>query len=150
MRLIRCNIMNFGTLCDFHYDFSEGINRIVRGNGFGKSTLAAFIRIMLYGFEGEGKRDSLSRERKFYEPWQGGNYGGDIEFSVGEKCYRVTRTFGKKADSDTFELRDMRTNLVVGDYSERLGIELFDMDSDTFRRTVLSDRTGWRHRSMIR
>ncbi|MCR5431135.1 MAG: hypothetical protein K6E95_01110 [Lachnospiraceae bacterium] len=142
MRLIRCNIMNFGTLCDFHYDFSEGINRIVRGNGFGKSTLAAFIRIMLYGFEGEGKRDSLSRERKFYEPWQGGNYGGDIEFSVGEKCYRVTRTFGKKADSDTFELRDMRTNLVVGDYSERLGIELFDMDSDTFRRTVFVGQDG--------
>jgi len=142
MRIIECNIMNFGTLCDFHFDFSDGINRIVRANGFGKSTLAAFIRVMLYGFEGEGKRDALSRERKFYEPWQGGNYGGDIVFSVGEKCYRVTRTFGKKADADTFELRDMRTNLVVNDYSEHLGIELFDMDSDTFRRTVFVGQDG--------
>ncbi|MCR5830334.1 MAG: AAA family ATPase [Lachnospiraceae bacterium] len=142
MRIIECNIMNFGTLCDFHFDFSDGINRIVRGNGFGKSTLAAFIRVMLYGFEGEGKRDSLSRERKFYEPWQGGNYGGEIVFSVGEKCYRVTRTFGKKADTDTFELRDVRTNLVVNDYSEHLGIELFDMDSDTFRRTVFVGQDG--------
>ncbi|MCR5520906.1 MAG: AAA family ATPase [Lachnospiraceae bacterium] len=136
MRMIECNIMNFGTLSDFHYDFEEGINRIVRGNGFGKSTLAAFIRVMLYGFEGEGKRDNLSRERKFYEPWQGGKYGGDIVFETDGKLYRVTRTFGNKADSDTFELRDMNSNLVVDDYSERLGIELFDMDSETFRKTV--------------
>ncbi len=136
MRMIECNIMNFGTLSDFHYDFEHGINRIVRGNGFGKSTLAAFIRVMLYGFEGEGKRDLLSRERKFYEPWQGGNYGGDIVFEVRGKTYRVTRTFGKKADDDTFELRDMNTNLTSYDFSEKLGIELFDMDSDTFRRTV--------------
>ena len=136
MKMIECNIMNFGTLSDFHYDFEQGINRIVRGNGFGKSTLAAFIRVMLYGFEGEGKRDLLSRERKFYEPWQGGNYGGDIVFEVSGKTYRVTRTFGKKADDDTFELRDMNTNLISYDFSEKLGIELFDMDSDTFRRTV--------------
>ncbi len=142
MRMIECNIMNFGTLSDFHYKFEEGINRIVRGNGFGKSTLAAFIRVMLYGFEGEGKRDTLSRERKFYEPWQGGVYGGDIVFEVGERRYRVTRTFGSKADTDTFELFDMYTNLKVDDYSERLGLELFDMDSDTFRRTVFVGQDG--------
>lgn len=136
MKMIECNIMNFGTLSDFHYDFEDGINRIVRGNGFGKSTLAAFIRVMLYGFEGEGKRDILSRERKFYEPWQGGKYGGSIVFEVGDKRYCVTRTFGSKPEFDTFELRNTETNLVVNDYSERLGIELFDMDSDTFRRTV--------------
>lgn len=142
LKILECNIMRFGTLSDFHYDLTQGINRIVRGNGFGKSTLAAFLRVMLYGFEGEGKRDALSRERKFYEPWQGGNYGGDIVFEVGEKRYRVTRTFGKKADSDTFELRDMTTNLVSHDYSDKLGVELFDMDSDTFRKTVFVGQDG--------
>ncbi len=142
MRMIECNIMNFGTLSDFHYDFQHGINRIIRGNGFGKSTFAAFIRVMLYGFEGEGKRDTLARERKFYEPWQGGNYGGDIVFETAGKCYRLTRTFGKKADSDAFELRDMYTNLVSNDFSENIGYELFDMDSETFRRTVFVSQDG--------
>ena len=52
------------------------------------------------------------------------------------KTYRVTRTFGKKAEEDTFELLDLSTNLESEDYSSKLGLELFDMDSDTFRRTV--------------
>ena len=136
MRIIECKIIDFGTLHDAVFDFSKGINRIVRENGFGKSTLAAFIRVMLYGFEGEGKRDLLGRERKFYEPWQGGRYGGSLVFEAKGKTYRVTRTFGKKAEEDTFELLDLSTNLESGDYSSRLGLELFDMDSDTFRRTV--------------
>lgn len=136
LRIIECKIIDFGTLHDSSFDFSKGINRIVRENGFGKSTLAAFIRVMLYGFEGEGKRDLLGRERKFYEPWQGGRYGGSLVFETKGKTYRVTRTFGKKAEEDTFELLDLSTNLESGDYSSKLGLELFDMDSDTFRRTV--------------
>ena len=44
MRLISCHIENFGRLHEYDHDFSEGCNYIVGHNGWGKSTLAAFIR----------------------------------------------------------------------------------------------------------
>ena len=42
MKLIKCHIENFGKLSDFTYDFTDGCNTVCEGNGWGKSTLAAF------------------------------------------------------------------------------------------------------------
>ena len=70
MKLIKCHIENFGKLSDFTYDFTDGCNTVCEGNGWGKSTLAAFLRVMLFGFRNEGKRDPLENERKRYSPWQ--------------------------------------------------------------------------------
>lgn len=136
MRLLKCHIENFGKLKSFDYSFEAGLNKLVSHNGWGKSTLATFIRVMFYGFEGEGKRKGLENERKRYEPWQGGVYGGSITFTDGTKTYVATRTFGAKAAVDTFELRDADTNLISDDYSDRLGEELFAVNSESFARTV--------------
>ena len=56
MKLIRCHIENFGILHDFDYVFNAGINVIHAENGWGKSTLASFIRVMFYGFDKETKK----------------------------------------------------------------------------------------------
>jgi DNA repair exonuclease SbcCD ATPase subunit len=129
-------VENFGKISDRTFDFAEGLNIICEENGWGKSTLAAFIRVMLYGFENERKRDDLENERKRYRPWQGGVYGGQLELRAGEKTYLVTRTFGNKADEDTFELRDAKTNVVSEHYSQHIGEELFGIDRSSFDRTV--------------
>ena len=97
MRIINCHIENFGRLSGYDRDFTDGCNAIMASNGQGKSTLAAFIRVMFYGFEGEGKRRTGENERKRYEPWQGGVYGGRLTFSDGEKTYVIQRTFGNKS-----------------------------------------------------
>ena len=133
MRLIRCHIENFGKLHDYTIDFSEGANIICEQNGWGKSTLAAFIRAMFYGLEGERKRSIEENERKRYTPWQGGVFGGQLTFEVDGKQYIVTRTFNEQ---DEFELRDARTNLISRDYSSKLGEELFKVDRESFVRTV--------------
>lgn len=73
MRLIRCHIENFGVLSDFDFAFSAGLTTICRPNGFGKSTFAAFIKAMLYGFPRTGARSIVENERKRYDPWQGEN-----------------------------------------------------------------------------
>ena len=49
MRLLRCHIENFGVLSGFDYEFESGLTVICRENGFGKSTLAAFLKAMFYG-----------------------------------------------------------------------------------------------------
>ncbi len=136
MRLINCHIENFGRLSGYDRDYTEGCNSILASNGQGKSTLAAFIRVMFYGFEGEGKRKTGENERKKYEPWQGGVYGGRIRFSDGEKTYDVSRTFGSKSSEDTFELRDALTNLVSNDYSDNIGEELFRVNAESYMRTA--------------
>ncbi len=136
MRLIRCRIENFGRLHELDMEFDPDFQLIAEPNGWGKSTLAAFIRVMFFGFEGENKRRGTENERKRFEPWQGGVYGGQITFEAEGRTYTAVRIFGDKKANDSFELRDERTNLKSEDFSEDLGEELFRINGESFARTV--------------
>ncbi|MCR4787571.1 MAG: AAA family ATPase [Lachnospiraceae bacterium] len=137
MRLVSCHIDNFGKISGLDHSFDQGTNIIHEDNGWGKSTLATFIRVMFYGFLGERTRDENENERKKYYPWQSGAYGGNIVFSVRGKTYRLERFFdAKKAASDIFRLYDNDTNLESDDYSVNIGEQLFGIDIDSFLNTV--------------
>ncbi len=136
MKIVSCHIENFGKLSGVSLSFQKGCNVIFEENGWGKSTLAAFIRVMLFGFAEEKARDDLKNERKRYRPWQGGVYGGQLEFETGGETYRITRTFGAKKKDDRFSLRRADTNLESGRFSENVGEELFSLDCASFCRTV--------------
>ncbi len=136
MEIISCHIENFGKLSDCDYHFEKGCNVIRQRNGWGKSTLMAFLRVMLYGFVNESKRSELENERKRYKPWQGGAYGGNLTFEAGGKTYRCYRVFGDKEKDDQFRLVDDVTNLETDDFSERLGEELFQIDQDSFLKSA--------------
>lgn len=136
MKIISCHIENFGKLSDYDFHFEKGCNVICQRNGWGKSTLMAFLRVMLYGFVNESKRSELENERKRYKPWQGGVYGGNLTFEAGGKTYRCYRIFGDKEKDDQFRLVDDATNLETDDFSERLGEELFQIDQDSFLKSA--------------
>lgn len=136
MRLLTCHIENFGKLSDFSYDFADGYNAFVLPNGAGKSTFAAFIRVMFYGFAGETKRTELEKERKRYQPWQGGTYGGQLTFTADGKYYLLSRVFGKTAKGDSFRLQDANTLLDSTDFTEQIGQELFGINAESFMRTI--------------
>ena len=136
MKLIRCHVENFGTLSQFDWEFHDGINMVCQENGWGKSTFAAFLKVMFYGFGNEKKRSSLEREREKYKPWQGGIYGGSLEFENEQKCYRMERTFGERERDDTFMLFDIDTGLPTVLYSKEIGKELFRIDADSFLKTM--------------
>lgn len=136
MRILSVHVENFGKLSDVNIDFKEGTNIIKEDNGWGKSTLAAFIRALFYGLEGDNKRDDISCERKRFAPWQGGAFGGSMVFETHGKTYYLSRFFGSKAAEDSFELRDNSTNLPTADYSDKIGEELFHINSESFMNTV--------------
>ncbi|ETP71318.1 hypothetical protein UYO_2725 [Lachnospiraceae bacterium JC7] len=138
MKLISARIENYGKLHDIDIDFSSGLNVFLRENGYGKSTLASFIRVMFYGLSGERKTQDVENDRKKYRPWQGGSFGGELVFSVGEgsKQYRIERFFGEKKSQDIFRLYDAETNLESSDYTENIGEEILKIDERSFRRTV--------------
>ena len=137
MKLISCHIENFGKLHDWSHDFTSGSNVFCEDNGWGKSTLASFIKVMFYGFSGDGKHSDTENERHHYMPWQKGVYGGNIVFESDGRQYRIERVFGeKKSGSDEFTLFDDKTNLESHDLSEKTGEDLFGIDSESFVRTV--------------
>lgn len=135
MRLVKCHIENFGKLHDLTLDFQEGMNILSYENGWGKSTLATFLRVMLYGFQGETKRSSQENERKRYEPWQGGVYGGSLTIEANGKTYVINRVFKDKVANDLFELREAHTNLESRDFTSNIGEELFQINGEAFLRT---------------
>ena len=141
MKLLRLHIENFGTLADYDLDLREGLNLLYQPNGWGKSTLAVFIKAMLYGLPTSSKRSLDENERKKYTPWQGGVYGGSLEFVCQKGAFRVERFFAAKESGDTFALYDLATNLPSNAFSASLGEELFGVDADGFERTTyLSQR----------
>lgn len=136
MKIESVYVENFGKLHEFRYDFTEGINVIKENNGWGKSTLAAFIRAMFYGFEGDGRQKVTDNERKRFKPWQGGAFGGNLVFETKGKRYRIERSFGTKALEDVFKLYDADKNVESSDFTEKIGQELFHINSASFMNTV--------------
>lgn len=136
MKLLRCNIVNYGCLHDFSYEFKEGVNLINRPNGWGKSTFVSFLCAMFYGLDSTNKRNIQDNERKHYFPWQGEPFGGSIEFEVSGRQYRAERFFGRREKEDTFTLYDLKTMLPCQDYTARLGFELFGIDKNGYLKST--------------
>jgi len=136
LKLIKCYVENFGKLSNFTYNFKDGLNIIKEQNGFGKTTFAVFIKSMFYGMDA-GKNTKIEKsERKKYYPWQGGNYGGNIEFEVDGNKYKIERFFGKKPAEDTFKLYDLATNLESKDFTENIGEEIFKINKEGYERST--------------
>ena len=136
MKLRSCHIDNFGKLSDLHLEFQDGVNLFHEPNAWGKSTLAAFLRVMFYGFDSKRESGLFDKERVVFRPWQGGTYGGELDFSYQGKEYRISRTFGKTEKTDVFHLYDLSTNLECHDFSSEIGSEIFGLDSASFKRSA--------------
>ena len=97
-------IKSFGRLTDMTLEFSERVNVIEGENEAGKSTIAAFIRYMLYGFtdsDGEGLD-----ERKKRINWDTRTASGSMYVRVGGKRYVISRSTTPTDDSERTTYRE--------------------------------------------
>ena len=142
MRIIGLHIENFGGLHDYTEAFGERLNVRQHPNGWGKSTLAVFIKAMLYGLPATTKRSLIENERKRYTPWQGGVFGGSLDIEVGGECYRIERSFGAKEAEDTLSVVSLRTGREAEvAWASNPGDGLFGVDAAAYERsTYLSQR----------
>ncbi len=136
MKLLNLHIENFGALQDYRLDFSGGLQVLHHENGWGKSTLAVFIKAMFFGLPATSKRSLDENERKKYTPWQGGVFGGCLEFESAKGRFRIERVFADKEKDDSFALFDLATKRPSTLYSENIGAELFGIDAGGFERSV--------------
>lgn len=112
MKLISAEVSSFGKLKNFRYEFNCGLNVIRNVNGFGKTTFAAFIRSMLYGFTYKTAKGVTDAAK--YAPWDGaGLYGGSIVVSHCGETYRIERFFGKTAKAEKTALFNETTKKPV-------------------------------------
>ena len=93
MKIIELYLKNFGKFHEKHIYIRDGVQVIYGENEFGKSTIHAFIRAMLFGLErGRGRaagKDAFSR----YEPWENpGYYAGVLRFVCGGRTFRLETT----------------------------------------------------------
>ena len=133
MKFLRCYIAAFGGLKEKTLEFPAGLCEFCEPNGSGKSTLASFLKAVFYGLSGERKRNLSENERELYTPWEGGNFGGFLEFEAGGKRYRAERFFSP----ESFLLTDLETGRESLDYGKNLGEELFGLDADSFLGSIL-------------
>ena len=120
MRIRELHLMNFGKFTDTHIYFPEQLHVIYGENEYGKSTIYAFIKAMLFGLErGKGraaKNDTFSR----YEPWENPNYyAGMMRFTCGGRNFRLERHFDRYHKS---------AELICEDDGEELSVENGDLE----------------------
>ena len=120
MKIIELYLKNFGKFHEKHIYIRDGVQVIYGENEFGKSTIHAFIRAMLFGLErGRGRaagKDAFSR----YEPWENpGYYAGVLRFVCGDRTFRLERRFGRTERS---------ASLICEDDGEELSVEHGDLD----------------------
>ena len=109
MRIIKCHIENFGMLKQRDISFSSGINEYFYENGKGKTTLAAFIRTMLYGMDDVKPKSKNNPhpfcERIHYFPFDRSKFGGSLDIEAEGKYWHIERFFDeKKSVNDSVKL----------------------------------------------
>lgn len=136
MIITKLHIENFGTLHNLDVDFNDNLNQICEDNGWGKSTFGVFLKAMFYGMSAKSRGNAFSYERSKFMPWQGGNYGGYVEFLFQNVPYRLTRFFGKTPEGDSQELLNLATMKVSQNPKSELGEVMFGVGRDTFEITA--------------
>lgn len=143
MKLIRMHIDRFGGLDDFDYQFDSGLNLILEENGWGKTTMAAFIKAMFYGLESRRQKTQSYSERARFAPWSGGKFGGSLDFEAGGRRLRILRQFGTVPKADRTEIIDLDSGKPAGIDPDHIGESLFGLDAAAFSRSVFIGQNGF-------
>ena len=137
MKLISCHIDAFGKLNNVNITFGDGINSICEKNGYGKTTLAMFLKAMFYGLGANARKNSKLTDRTQYLPFSSqGKYGGSLTFVCDKGKFLVRRVFNRTPTLDEFYLYDAENNLPSKVFSQNLGEELFGIGTETFDATI--------------
>ena len=138
-------IKSFGRITDMTLEFSDKINVIEGENESGKSTIAAFIKYMLYGFN-DGNGGELT-ERKKRVNWDTGVAQGSMYVRVGGKRYMISRSTAPTDDSERPTYREEASIIDVETGAPAFGKlpageVFFGVDSELFDNTAFIGQIG--------
>lgn len=138
MKLISCHIENYGKICNEDFSFDQNVTQFCKENGYGKTTLASFMKAMFYGLPSYRSNSKDFNDRKHFYPFAGGKFGGNITFEINGKIYRIERFFDKKSDTeDSFAA--YCNGKPTQEFASGVGKTIFGLDEASFARTVFID-----------
>ncbi len=144
MKIEKLELKNFGKFRDASVELKDGLNVLYAPNETGKSTLAGFIRYMLYGFpknERSSATNPITTAQRF-KPWQGGDTAGSMVFSAGNRRVTVVREGAKSVRAyDTVTATDIPLTREIGE-------EMYGLSLDTFESTAFFGQSSLHRVSM--
>ena len=146
MIIEKIHIKSFGMITDMTLDFSDDVNVIVGRNEAGKSTVAAFVKYMLYGFPAENNGDGPDERSKRIN-WDTGIAEGSMTVKVGEKKYLISRVTEMVENGQRRSYREDSsiTDLETGTPAfgkVPAGEVFFGVDRELFENTAFIDQIG--------
>jgi len=144
LKIEKLELKNFGKFRDASVDLKDGLNVLYAPNETGKSTLAGFIRYMLYGFpknERSSATNPITTAQRF-KPWQGGETAGSMVFTAGNRRVTVVREGAKSVRAyDTITTTDIPLMREIGE-------EMYGLSLDTFESTAFFGQSSLHRVSM--
>lgn len=138
MTIDRIKINAFGCHRDLELHFTKGVNLIYGNNESGKSTLLAFVRAVLYGFDSRAS----DNPRKKYMPWGSGpdtRFGGELTFTHEEKHYRAVALFTQSKRTDMITLyNDVTGTVIVIPDGQSIGEFILGLTASAFDCSVFA------------
>ncbi len=139
-------IKSFGLITDMTLEFSSSVNVIEGQNEAGKSTIAAFIKYMLYGFPDSDSAAALS-ERKKRINWDTGYAQGSMYIKVKDKRYLITRSTTPTDNSARTSFKEEASIVDLETGSPAFGKlsageVFFGVDRDLFENTAFIGQIG--------
>ena len=137
MIISKIKIRSFGAIVGKEFTLSPGANVIAGDNESGKTSLAAFIKFMLYGLD--GKKGSPTEKERFIN-WTTGKAEGMMEFTHEGRSYRLERSVGD-GTRETRSLVDLET-LAPVKFDGEVGEYLFGVPENVFLNTAYIRQTA--------
>ncbi|WP_019134550.1 ATP-binding protein [Kallipyga massiliensis] len=130
----------FGQIREESWTFSPGFQVIYGENESGKTTLMDAFQMAFYGSD-RRTEDPRTNLRKRYLSDREGESRVQVRLRTrAGKSLRLDRTFGRTQARDRVSLIDEETGKEIPlERSQEPGAFLFDMDAETFRRTLFID-----------
>ena len=147
MIIEKIDIRSFGLIKDMTLEFAPTLNVIEGQNEAGKSTIAAFIKYMLFGFDGVESDDTLSERRKRIN-WDTGVAEGSMVVRVKDKKYLISRSTtptvrqdGRAAYKEESSIIDMESGATAFGKMPA-GEVFFGVSRDLFENTAFLGQIG--------
>lgn len=136
MRIEKLYMESFMGKKDYTLELAPGVNILEGDNESGKTTVADFIRFMLYGASSKGIGGQLSERQRFLGFGESG-FGGYMELAARGKHFRIDRKITAAANGfrESLQISDLasRTQVYKG---ENAGDVLLGVPETVFSRTA--------------
>ena len=135
MKILNCHVEGFGGIVNRDFSFNGELSSFVFENGYGKTTVAAFIKAMLYGLDSYKKNSKGFEDRYHFAPFSGARFGGNLTLSYRGSEYKIERFFDLKSQTkDT--LRVYKNGRETDELGDGVGDKIFGFDKDSFEKLL--------------